>query len=213
MPNMAHDTQLAQSQLMNATSKAAMCVCLQLLERTFTCSGSTALPEATFAAWSQLSEVLHACGQVGRRSQLLLNPITFAINSDKRCSVHQVLPAGLKQSSAHCSKTVMQAVLAFMTGLANCIILCSIGAYCPRYLTPSPPQFATTQGSVQTYMRLHLCTATMLFAELACQWGCMNNEMCQYPVSACIAAVTLHSAAQNSTQGTGSCSCRPVMHS
>ena len=73
-----------------------MCSCLtcsvQLLEKTFTYDGQSALPEATFAAWQKLTEVVHACGQLQRRSQLLLNPITFALNSDKRPEVHLVSP-------------------------------------------------------------------------------------------------------------------------
>lgn len=69
-----------------------MRISVQLLERTFTYNGHISLPEATFVAWTKLSEVLHACEQVERRSQLLLNPMTFAISSDKRAGIHQASP-------------------------------------------------------------------------------------------------------------------------
>lgn len=63
---------------------------LQLLERTFTFPGHAGLPKATFDAWQKLADALSGCAQLGRRHQLLLNPITHALKSDKRPAVHQV---------------------------------------------------------------------------------------------------------------------------
>ena len=63
---------------------------VQLVERTFTFPDDLALPTATFDAWRKLADALSACGQLSRRQQLLLNPITHAFKSDKRHTVHQV---------------------------------------------------------------------------------------------------------------------------
>ncbi len=68
-----------------------VCGCaVQLVEKAFTFPGSTELPIATFEAWQKLCDAFSACGQLSRRHQLLLNPVTYAIKNDKRPAVHQV---------------------------------------------------------------------------------------------------------------------------
>lgn len=67
-----------------------MSASVQLVERTFTFLGDSGLPKATFNAWQKLADVLSACGQMHRRYQLLLNPVTHALKTDKRHEVHEV---------------------------------------------------------------------------------------------------------------------------
>ena len=76
---------LHKSAIAEAISPAA-----QLVERTFTFPGDACLPKATFDAWKKLADTFSVCGQLSRRQQLLLNPVTHAFKSDKRPSVHQV---------------------------------------------------------------------------------------------------------------------------
>lgn len=63
---------------------------VQLVEKPFTHTSSTRLPVATFAAWQKLCDAFATCGQLSKRQPLLLNPITFALKSDRRPAVHQV---------------------------------------------------------------------------------------------------------------------------
>jgi len=63
---------------------------VQLVEKLFTHTSSIRLPVATFAAWQKLCDAFATCGQLSKRQPLLLNPITFALKSDRRPAVHQV---------------------------------------------------------------------------------------------------------------------------
>jgi len=60
------------------------------MEKLFTHTSSTRLPAATFGAWQKLCDAFATCGQLSKRQPLLLNPITFALKSDRRPAVHQV---------------------------------------------------------------------------------------------------------------------------
>ena len=91
------------------------------MERTFTFLGNAGLPKATFSAWQKLAGVLSACGQLHRRHQLLLNPVTHALKTDKRPAVHQVMFPKIAQLCYTCNVTIET-----VHTLAECAYRCHI---------------------------------------------------------------------------------------
>ncbi|KAL0042896.1 hypothetical protein WJX79_003013 [Trebouxia sp. C0005] len=111
---------------------------LKLMEKLFTHTSSTRLPVATFAAWQKLCDAFATCGQLSKRQPLLLNPITFALKSDRRPAVHQAAMATWKHMVAHAIKASISASPA--SGAARSSLLASLLGPVLQVLIKMPPE-------------------------------------------------------------------------
>ena len=84
-------------QLCRNASAANICVdcAVQILQHTFSYSGSTALPIASFRAWQTLCDVVHKSGSLQQQHGVVLHPILQAFKVDRRSDVHKVCPMDL----------------------------------------------------------------------------------------------------------------------
>ncbi|KAL0020037.1 hypothetical protein WJX77_006418 [Trebouxia sp. C0004] len=113
---------------------------LKLLEKLFTHTSSTRLPVATFAAWQKLCDAFATCGQLSKRQPLLLNPITFALKSDRRPAVHQAAMATWKHMVAQASKASTTEFTS--SGAATSSLLASLLGPVLQVLIKMPPETA-----------------------------------------------------------------------